>query len=54
VATVTMSAFEALRALSGRRSEAQLWAYDWDADPTLWLPSFTYGPFTLPQDDIVE
>ncbi|MDQ6947391.1 MAG: maleylpyruvate isomerase family mycothiol-dependent enzyme, partial [Actinomycetota bacterium] len=54
VATVAMPAFEALRALSGRRSAAQLVAYDWDADPTLWLPSFTYGPFTVPEQDIVE
>lgn len=54
VATVTMSTFEALRALSGRRSIAQLRAYDWDADPTLWLPSFTYGPFTPPERDIDE
>ena len=44
-----------------RRSErfrpsviAQLTAYDWDADPTLWLPCFTYGPFTPPAYDIVE
>lgn len=54
VATVAMPAFEALRALSGRRSTAQLVAYDWDADPTLWLPSFTYGPFTPPEHDLVE
>lgn len=54
VATVAMPAFEALRALSGRRSTAQLVAYDWDADPTLWLPCFTYGPFTPPERDLVE
>ena len=54
VATLTMSGFEALRALSGRRSLAQLAAYDWDADPTLWLPSFTWGPFTPPEHDVVE
>ncbi len=54
VATVAMPAFEALRALSGRRSTAQLVAYDWDADPTLWLPGFTYGPFTPPEHDLVE
>jgi uncharacterized protein (TIGR03083 family) len=54
VATVVMAPFEALRALSGRRSIAQLVAYDWDADPTLWLTSFTYGPFTPPEHDLVE
>ena len=54
VATVAMPAFEGLRALSGRRSVAQIVAYDWDADPTLWLPSFTYGPFRPPENDIVE
>jgi len=54
VATVTMAPFEAMRALSGRRSIGQISAYQWDADPTLWLPSFTYGPFTPPDDDILE
>ncbi len=54
VAIVSMSQFEALRALSGRRSVNQLTAYDWDADPTLWLPSFTWGPFTVPLSDITE
>lgn len=54
IATVAMPAFEALRALSGRRSIAQLQAYDWDVDPTLWLACFTYGPFTPPEHDLVE
>lgn len=54
VATLVMPPFEAIRALSGRRSEAQLTTYDWDADPTHWLASFTYGPFTPPALDIVE
>lgn len=54
VATLAMSSFETLRALSGRRSAAQICAYDWDADPTLWLPSFTFGPFTPRTTDLVE
>jgi uncharacterized protein (TIGR03083 family) len=54
VANLTMSRFEALRALSGRRSMNQVAAYDWDADPTLWLPAFTWGPFTPPAHDLVE
>lgn len=54
VATVSTTPFETLRALSGRRSLAQITAYDWDADPTLWLPSFTFGPFGPRDTDLVE
>ncbi|MFE2750368.1 maleylpyruvate isomerase family mycothiol-dependent enzyme [Actinosynnema sp. NPDC059335] len=32
------SAFELLRVLGGRRSEAQVRALDWDVDPAPWLP----------------
>lgn len=46
--TLALSAFEALRALTGRRSPAQVLAYDWagDGDGSPWLPAFTWGPFT--------
>jgi uncharacterized protein (TIGR03083 family) len=43
--TLHLSPFEALRALTGRRSLDQVRAYDWGVDPTPWLPGFTWGPF---------
>jgi uncharacterized protein (TIGR03083 family) len=53
-ATVTMSPFEALRALTGRRSLEQLRAYEWDGDPEPWLASFTWGPFRPAALPVVE
>ena len=44
-ATVTAPAFELLRALSGRRTEAEIRALGWDGDVDAVLPSFTFGPF---------
>ncbi|MGH3519392.1 MAG: maleylpyruvate isomerase family mycothiol-dependent enzyme [Haloechinothrix sp.] len=35
--TLRVSSFELLRAVSGRRSEAQIRALDWDTDPGPWL-----------------
>lgn len=52
--TLHLSPFEALRACTGRRSAAQLRAYDWGTDPTPWLPAFTWGPFSPSAVDIVE
>ena len=43
--TLHLSPFEALRALTGRRSLDQLRGYDWGVDPTPWLAGFTWGPF---------
>lgn len=44
--TLHLTPFEALRALTGRRSVAQIGAYDWGVDPAPWMPAFTWGPFT--------
>ncbi len=52
--TLDLTPFEALRALTGRRSEAQLRAYDWGTDPTPWLPAFTWGPFVPVAEDLDE
>jgi len=52
--TVATTPFEALRALSGRRSLDQIRRYDWDADPAPWLDSFTYGPFHPPVAELIE
>ena len=54
-AVLVLDRFEALRALTGRRSARQIAAYDWDgADPDRWLPAFTWGPFTVRAEDLVE
>ena len=46
--------FELLRALTGRRSERQIAALGWSADPAPYLPAFTFGPFKPAQEDIDE
>lgn len=52
-ATVTAPAAELSRAVSGRRSAAQVRALAWDGDPEPYVPLF--GPFGgLPAADIVE
>lgn len=43
--TLHLTPFEALRALTGRRSLNQVAAYDWGVDPAPWIPAFTWGPF---------
>ena len=52
--TVTApDSFELFRALSGRRSRAQVLAYEWDGDPAPYLPVLNrFGP--LPERDVVE
>lgn len=45
VATVRASSFDLLRALSGRRTEAEIRSLSWDGDVDAVLPSFTFGPF---------
>lgn len=46
--------FELMRAMTGRRSIAQIKAYDWTVDPTPYLPLFGFGPFTIRAADLVE
>lgn len=53
-ATVTLAPFEALRALTGRRSLDQIRGYDWVGDPEPWLHAFTWGPFTPAAEPIDE
>ena len=48
VATVTASAFDLLRTFSGRRSEGEIRALDWDGDVDAALATLTWGPFRLP------
>jgi uncharacterized protein (TIGR03083 family) len=43
--TLSIDAYELARAVGGRRSPAQMAAYDWSADPTPYVPLIaTYGP----------
>lgn len=51
-AVLTGSAFELLRAFSGRRSAAQLQAMDWQGASASYLAVVT--PYGLPADDVVE
>jgi uncharacterized protein (TIGR03083 family) len=53
-ATLHAPLFELLRAMSGRRSERQIRAMQWDGDPTPHLSKFSSGPFSMPTEDIVE
>lgn len=53
-ATLTASSFELLRALSGRRSRAQIRALDWQGNPDDYIESLAVGPFRTPSDDIVD
>lgn len=52
--TLELSPFEALRALTGRRSLDQIRLYDWGTDPAPWLPAFSWGPFVPSPVDLVE
>ena len=54
VARLRASRFELMRALSGRRSPAQITALDWAGDPEPFLPMFASGPFTFPSADVAE
>jgi hypothetical protein len=42
------------RALTGRRSEAQVRALRWEGDVDVFVPAFEFGPFTFPAADLVE
>jgi uncharacterized protein (TIGR03083 family) len=53
-ATVATSAFELFRALTGRRSAAQIRAYEWTGEPGPYIAAFTFGPFTVSPTDIAE
>jgi uncharacterized protein (TIGR03083 family) len=46
--------FELFRALTGRRSAAQIRLLDWSIDPAPYLPAFQFGPFTLSAADVAE
>lgn len=51
---VELSLFEAFRALTGRRSAAQIARYDWTSDPEPFVPAFQFGTFTARTTDLDE
>lgn len=53
-ARVSATAFEIMRALSGRRSGRQIADYDWSVDPAPYLGVLVGQPFALPSSDIEE
>jgi uncharacterized protein (TIGR03083 family) len=53
-ASVEGPPFELFRALTGRRSEAQVRALRWEGDVDVFVPAFEFGPFTFPAADLVE
>jgi uncharacterized protein (TIGR03083 family) len=54
VATLTTSKRELIRAVAGRRTRSQIADMSWSGDPTPYLDAFARGPFTFPDDDILE
>ena len=54
IATVTTTAFEWFRAITGRRSPRQISSFDWSVDPKPFLPLFGYGPFVIRNTDLQE
>ena len=55
VGSLALSDFELMRALTGRRSRAQIAAYPWQGvDPASYLAAFQFGPFTISPVDIEE
>jgi uncharacterized protein (TIGR03083 family) len=54
VGTLTVGGFELFRALTGRRSEAQIRRLDWTVDPEPYLPAFGFGPFSIRPTDLIE
>ena len=54
VPTLACPTFELFRALTGRRSRAQIARFDWSSDPEPFLPAFEFGTFTTRTTDLHE
>jgi hypothetical protein len=54
IAHLKADSFELFRAISGRRSAAQIRRFDWATDPEPYLPLFDLWPFTLRSTDLAE
>lgn len=53
-ARLTVSAYELFRAATGRRSMEQIFGYDWNVDPEVYLPLFSCGPFHVRESALTE
>lgn len=54
VGSLELSPFELFRAVTGRRSAAQIKRFDWTTEPDPFLPMFGLGPFTTRSTDLIE
>jgi hypothetical protein len=54
VGTLDAPAFELFRALTGRRSQAQIRRFAWTVVPDPYMAAFQFGPFTTSPVDIDE
>ena len=54
VGTLRVEPFELLRGFTGRRSPAQVRAWDWSVDPDPYLVMLDAGPFKARPDDLIE
>ena len=54
VEVLSAETFELMRAVTGRRSEAQIRLMNWSGGASVYLPAFTFGPFRPAVTDIVE
>ncbi|MFL6140504.1 MAG: maleylpyruvate isomerase family mycothiol-dependent enzyme [Labedaea sp.] len=52
VGVLTASGYDVYRSLAGRRSHEQITRLGWSRDSHRWLPAFTWGPFTPPEDPV--
>jgi uncharacterized protein (TIGR03083 family) len=52
--TLDVEEFELFRALTGRRSAAQILRFHWSVDAEAYLPIFGLGPFTIRSADLIE
>lgn len=53
-ASLEGSPFDLFRAMTGRRSANQIRGLRWEGDAERFVPAFEFGPFTPPDDDLVE
>ncbi|MFI7139286.1 maleylpyruvate isomerase family mycothiol-dependent enzyme [Streptomyces massasporeus] len=53
-ATLRGESSEIFRALTGRRTARQIGELSWSASSAVWLPAFTWGPFTPPTHPVEE
>lgn len=51
---LSASAFNLLRSWSGRRSANQIKKLDWRGDPDTYIAAFNYGPFRVPEADVLD